>query len=111
MYGTGFMSERFYKEQTRELIDHRGKLQTELSETEVNLEKQPKLSVAQLVAGAQKMLGSLGFTDKKAILRRIVTNIKATQENVITWAQLPVLVKAKVGFEPQYRHSRVAERW
>lgn len=107
-YGSGFMSERLYKKQSRELIERRSRLQAELSEAEAVLQQVPTLSIEQLVAGAQKMLGNLDFTDKKAIIRQIVTNIKATQENVVIWSQLPVLAKAEVGFEPEHWYSQDA---
>jgi site-specific DNA recombinase len=110
-YGTGFMSERLYKEQMQGIASRRTSLQKELSESESKISKQPKLSTEQLVAGVQKMLGNLDFTDKKAIIRQLVTNIKSTQESISIWGHLPVLVKAEVGFESEYRDCRVAECW
>jgi len=48
------------------------------------------------------MLQVLDFTDKKAIVRELITKIKATQEVVTIWGQFPVLVKAEVGLESIY---------
>lgn len=50
------------------------------------------------------MLESLDFTDKKDIIRALITKVRATQEEVIIWGQLPVLAKAEVGFEPKHRY-------
>lgn len=110
-YGTGFMSERLYKEQMQDVASRRTSLQKELGDLESKIRKQPKLSSEQLVAGVQKMLGNLDFTDKKAIIRQLVTNIKSTQESISIWGHLPVLVKAEVGFESEYRNCWVAECW
>jgi hypothetical protein len=69
------------------------------------------LNSLELIAGVQELLGSLDFTDKKAIVRGLITKVKATEEEAIIWGQLPVLVKAEVGFEPEHRHCGVAQCW
>lgn len=75
------------------------------------LGEQPKLSLEQLVDGARKVLGNLGFTDKKAIVRKLVTKVKATQEETIIWGQVPILVTEKVGLRAEHRNRGVAKRW
>ena len=110
-YGTGYLSERLYKEQMNELNEKRSQLQNTVIQAKSELANRPKLSRDELVAGVKELLGNLDFTDKKAIIRALVTKVKATQEEVIIWGQLPVLVKAEVGFEPKYRNRRVTKCW
>lgn len=109
-YGTGYMSERLFKQQIEELTTKRSDLQIQAQKAKTDLAKLPTLSRDELVVGVKEMLGNLDFTDRKDIIRRIVTNIKATQEKIIIWGQLPVQAKLEVGFEPEYRHSRSTKR-
>lgn len=110
-YGTGYISERLFKQQMEELTSKRGDLQLQAQQAKIDLEKLPTLSREQLVVGVQKMLGNLDFTDRKDIIRRIVTNIKATQEKIVICGQLPVSTRLEVGFEPEYRHRRPSKCW
>lgn len=110
-YGTGYMSERLFKQQMEELTSKRADLQFQAQKTKIDLEKLPTLSREQLVVGVQKMLGNLDFTDRKDIIRRIVTNIKATQEKIIICGQLPVSTRLEVGFEPEHWNRRLAKCW
>lgn len=108
-YGSGILSERLYKEQMQELLVQRTNLNTILAQTEAELSKQPKLSLEELVAGSLKMLENLDFTDKKAIIRKLVTKIKASQKEVVIWGNIPILESSEVGFEPIDWHCRSAE--
>jgi hypothetical protein len=105
------MSERLYKEQMQELIDQRSELHNAISNAETELGQQPKLTLEQLVAGAQELLGKLVFTDKKAIVRMLVTKIKATQEEAIIWGQIPILATEQVGLRAKYRDCGATECW
>jgi site-specific DNA recombinase len=107
-FGGGYMSERLYKEQINEINEKRSNLESELNDAKKQLKETPTLTVEQLVAGVQKILENLDFTDKKAIIRELVSKIKATQGEVIIWGQLPVLQKSEVGFEPKYRNRGFA---
>lgn len=107
-YGLGYMSERLYKDQMQELIEERTELHNNIAKAEEELGEQPKLSLEQLVDGAQKMLGNLVFTDKKAIIRKLVTKVKATPEEVIIWGQIPILATEQVGLRAEYRYCRFA---
>jgi site-specific DNA recombinase len=104
-YGLGYMSERLYKEQMQELLQQRTNLHDNISKAESELGQQPKLSLAQLIEGAQEMLGNLDFTDKKAIIRRLITKVKATQEEAVIWGQIPILATEQVGLYAEHRYS------
>jgi site-specific DNA recombinase len=103
-YGLGYMSERLYKDQVQELMEQRNGLHNDISKAEEELGQQPKLSLERLIEGAREMLGNLEITDKKAIIRRLVTKVKATQEEVIIWGQIPILVTEQVGLRAEHRH-------
>ncbi|USN96471.1 MAG: recombinase family protein [Candidatus Nomurabacteria bacterium] len=105
-FGMNYLSERLYKEQMDELYSKRAALQAKMNDAKEQMAQQPMLTVEQMVDGVQVLLESLDFTDKKAIIRRLVTKVKATQEEAIIWGQLPIFTKAEVGFEPKYRHRR-----
>ena len=110
-YGGGFLSEKIYKEQVKELQNRRLALENEMKQAKSNALKVPTLTVNELVLGAQKVLESLDFTDKKDIVRKIVSKIRATQGEIIIWGQLPVLQKVEVGFESEYRYRRPTKCW
>ncbi|CAN5696570.1 hypothetical protein BH23PAT2_BH23PAT2_03020 [soil metagenome] len=102
------MSERLYKDQVQELMELRTSLHNEISKAEEELGQQPKLSLERLIEGAREMLENLEITDKKAIIRRIVTKVKATQEEVIIWGQIPILVTEQVGLRAEHWNYRIA---
>lgn len=110
-FGKELMSERLYKEQMDEVKIERDKLEQKIGETQVKIAQRPRLSLEQTVVGAQEMLRSLDFTDKKFIVRKLITKVKATQEEAIIWGQIPILAKAEVGFEPKHWDCRIAECW
>lgn len=77
-YGRWIMSERLYKEKMNEVSQKRQRIQGELAYAQTDLTKTPAFSAEQLVAGARNLLQSLDLTDKKFIVRKIVTKIVAT---------------------------------
>lgn len=109
-FGMNYLSERLYKEQMDEIAAKRTVIQTKIANAEVQLAQQPQLPVEEIVAGIPGLLENLDFTDKKVIIRQLVTKVKATQEEAIIWGQLPVIKKKEVGFEPFNRNRRPAKR-
>lgn len=106
-YGLGYMAEPIYKEQMLELVDTRKTLQEKIARIKGSTNQKRTISREELIAGTQNVLSSLEITDKKAIIRLIVSKVKATQEKAIIWGHLPVQVK-EVGFEPKHRYRRPA---
>ena len=109
-YGTGFMSERMYKDQAKSTNDRRLQLESERSSLEADLADRPKLTVEQIVAGTKETLRSLDLTDKTAIIKKTIHKIIATQKEVTIWGQIPILVTEQVGLHAEHRHSRPTQR-
>lgn len=109
-FGKELMSERLYKDQMLEVASQRNLVEAQLQETNAKLKDKPQLSVEEVVVRTKKLLGNLDFTDKKAIIRQLITKVKATQEEIIIWGQIPILAKAEVGFEPEYRDCWATKR-
>ncbi len=65
------------------------------------------LPLEKLVDGVLKLVESLDSTDKKLVIRKLVTKIVATKEEITIWGHLPVLAPVEVGYEPINRHSKV----
>jgi site-specific DNA recombinase len=110
-YGLGVMSERLYKDNMKEVGDKRRHIGTELTTIETELADKPKLSVEQLVEGAKETLPSLDLTDKKAIIKKTVTKIVATQKEATIWGHIPILATEQVGLHAINRHSRLTKCW
>jgi site-specific DNA recombinase len=110
-YGLGVMSERLYKDNMKEVADKRSQFNVELTNIEAELADKPKLSVEELVAGFKETLQSLDLTDKKTIIRKIVTKIVATQKEAIIWGHIPIYATEQVVLHASNRHCRFAECW
>lgn len=105
-YGLGVMSERLYKDSMKELSEKRSHINTELTTIEAQLADKPRLSVEQLVDGVKETLQNLDLTDKKAIIKKTVTKIIATQKEATIWGHIPILATEQVGLHAINRHSR-----
>lgn len=110
-YGQGITPENIYKENMKEIADKRKNINTELTTVEAELANTPKLSLEQLVDGVQETLQNLDLTDKKAIMKKIVTKIVATQKEATIWGHIPVLTTGHVGYELINRNCRPAKCW
>ena len=110
-YGQGIMSERLYKEQAKTLTTKRNQLNAELAALELELMEKPALSQEELIAGASKVLQSLDLTEKKSIVRKIVTKIVATQKEATIWGHIPILATEQVGLHAEYRNCWAAKCW
>ncbi len=110
-YGQGIMSERLYKEEMNNLLEKRASLHDDIAKAEEELSHQPKLTLQEVIDGVREMLGKLVFTDKKAIVRRFISKVTATQEEATIWGQIPILATGQVGLYAEYRHCRIAECW
>lgn len=102
------MSERLYKEQVKEITNKRNEFNTSLSELKLKLVNKPSLSLEELVAGAQEMLRNLDLTDKKAIVRKIIDKVVATQKETVIWGHIQILTKEQVGLYAADRHRQLA---
>ncbi len=110
-YGLGVMSERLYKDNMKELADKRSNFSMELTNIEAELADKPKLSVEELVAGVKETLRSLDLTDKKTIIRKIITKIVATQKEATIWGHIPIYATEQVVLNASNRDCGVAECW
>ena len=88
-YGLDVLPEQLYKDNMKE---------AELADT-------PRLSVEQLVEGLKETLRSLDLTDKKDIIRKIVTKVVATQKEATIWGRIPILATEQVGLHANNRHN------
>jgi site-specific DNA recombinase len=90
-YGQGVMSERRYKDVMYELNERRETLISEISAVEDEMTNQKPITIEQYFDGTVKRVENLSFTEKKAIIRRVVTKIVATKEEVSIWGRIPLL--------------------
>lgn len=97
-YGQGVMSERLYKDNFHETNTKRADIVSEMSGIEAELLNKPVIPVEQLIDGVLKLVGSLDFTDKKSIIRKLVTKIEATKKEVTIWGRIPIPVTEQVGY-------------
>ncbi len=90
-YGQGVMSERRYKDVMYELNQKREATVAEISALEDEMTNQKPISVEQYFDETIKRVGNLSFTEKKAIIKRVVTKIVATKQEVKVWGRIPLL--------------------
>ncbi len=130
-YGQGSMSERRYKDMMYELNEKREALVSEISALEDEMTNQKPLTVEQYFDGTIKRVESLSFTEKKAIIKRVITKIVATKQEVSIWGRIPLLAtptgqiinnngngiyanylenEREVGLNVKHRHRRAAKR-
>jgi len=77
-YGQGVMSERSYKDMMYELNEKRENLVAEISALEDEMANLKPITVEQYFDGTIKRVGNLSFAEKKAIIKRVITKIVAT---------------------------------
>ncbi len=125
------MSERRYKDVMYELNDKREAVVAEISALEDEMTNQKPVSVEQYFDGTIKLVENLSFTEKKAIIRKVVTKIVATKQEVSVWGRIPLLTtpegetinnnessiyanhlgnESEVGLSVEHWYSRLAER-
>ena len=97
-YGQGVMSERLYKDSFHETNTKRAAIVSEMSGIEAELVNKPVIPVEQLVDGVLKLVESLDFTDKKSIMRKLVTKIQATKQEITIWGRIPIPATEQVGY-------------
>lgn len=90
-YGQGVMSERRYKDVMYELNQKREATVAEISALEDEMTNQKPISIEQYFDETIKRVGNLSFTEKKAIIKRVVTKIVATKQEVKVWGRIPLL--------------------
>lgn len=90
-YGQAVMSERRYKDVMHELNEKREAIISEISALEDEMTNQKPITVEQYFDGTIKQLENLSFTDKKAIIKKVVTKIVATKQEVSIWGRIPLL--------------------
>lgn len=103
MFRQGVMQEKIYKENVADLNDKRSKNVTDINALEAELENKPTLPLEDMVDGVVKLVEDLDFANKRQIIRKIITKVVATKEEVTVWGYLPVLATEKVGLNAQYR--------
>lgn len=129
-YGQGVMSERRYKDVMFELNAKREAKVSEISALEDEMNNQKPITIEQYFDGTVKRVENLSFTEKKAIIRRVVTKIVATKQEVSVWGRIPLLAtpenktinnhensvfathllnERKVGLNVEHRHSRATQ--
>lgn len=131
-YGQGVMSERRYKDVMYELNQKREATVAEISALEDEMTNQKPISVEQYFNETIKRVGNLSFTEKKEIIKRVVTKIVATKQEVKVWGRIPLLAtpenetinnnensifanhllnERKVGLNVSNWYCRAAKRW
>jgi site-specific DNA recombinase len=90
-YGQGVMSERRYKDVMYELNEKREALISGISAVEDEMTNQKPITVQEYFDGTIKRVENLSFTEKKDIIRKVITKIVATKQEVSIWGRIPLL--------------------
>ncbi|MDB5184332.1 MAG: Site-specific recombinase, invertase Pin [Candidatus Saccharibacteria bacterium] len=131
-YGQNVMSERRYKAVMNELNDKREAMVSEINALEDEMVNQKPITVEQYFDGTIKRVENLSFTEKKAIIKKVITKIVATKHEISIWGRIPLLAtpngetinnnessiyanylenEREVGLNVEHWHSRPAQRW
>ncbi len=131
-YGQGIMSERRYKDSMYELNDKRESLISEITSLEDEKDNRKPITLEQYFEGTVQRIENLSFTEKKAIIKKVVTKVVATKQEVKIWGRIPLLAtpesevinnngksiyannleeEREVGLNGQYWHRRPAKCW
>lgn len=97
-YGQAVMSERLYKDNFHDTNTKRANIVSEMPGIEAELLNKPVIPVEQLIDGVLKLVGNLDFTDKKSVIRRLVTKTEATKQEVTIWGRIPIPATEQVGY-------------
>ena len=76
-----------------------------MSGIEAELVNKPTIPVEQLVDGVLKLVENLDFTDKKSIIRKLVTKIQATKQEITIWGRIPIPATEQVGYYANCMHG------
>lgn len=90
-YGQNVMSERRYKDVMNELNDKREAMVSEINALEDEMTNQKPITVEQYFDGTIKRVENLNFTEKKAIIKKVITKIVATKQEISIWGRIPLL--------------------
>lgn len=96
-YGQGVMSERRYKDVMYELNQKREATVAEISALQDEIQNQKPITAEEYFDGTVKRVGNLSFTEKKAIIKRVITKIVATKQEVRIWGRIPLLATPESG--------------
>lgn len=107
-YGQGVMSERLYKDNFHDTNTKRADIMSEVASIEADLINKPVVPVEKLVDGVLKLVGNLNFTDKRTVVRKVVTKIVATKQEVTIWGLIPIPNDTEVGNYVNHSNSYFA---
>ena len=110
MYGEGFMSEQIYRSNIDQVTDNKVRVAKEISDIDVSLLYEPTLPLENILEDVVKLVESLDFNSANLIVRKLITKVVATQEEVTIWGRIPLLSTAEVGLDGKYRHCRPTKR-
>lgn len=109
-YGQAVMPEQLYKDNMYEIREKRMQIASEMSALEDELINKPAIPLENLVDGVIELVRNLDFSDKKQIIRKLVTKIVATKKEVTIWGHIPILATQQVGLDVKHRHCRPPQR-
>lgn len=104
-YGQGVMSERRYKDVMYELNDKHEALVAEVSALEDEMVNQKSVTFEQYLGGTINRAENLSFTEKKEIIKKVITKIVATKQEVKIWGRIPLFATPKNGSINNHENS------
>jgi site-specific DNA recombinase len=105
MYGGGFMTESIYKDNVHDINESRRKILAEQSAVKDELMNKPVVPLEKLVSGVVKLVQDLDFLSKQEIIRRTVTKVVATKEEVTVWGHIPVYVEKEISLNAKHSNT------
>ena len=115
-----------------DLNEKREALVAEIAALDDEMVNQKPITVEQYFDGTIKRVENLSFTEKKAIIKKVVSKIVATKQEIKVWGRIPLLATptgetinnnessiyanhlendGKVGLNVGNWHSWFAQRW
>lgn len=107
-YGQDVMSERRYKDVMYELNEQYELVVAEISALEDEMTNQKPITVEQYFDGIVNRVQNLSFTEKKAIIKKVITKIVATKQEVSIWGRIPLLATPESGTINNHENSLFA---
>lgn len=104
-YGQDVMSERRYKDVMYELNEKYEALLSEISALEDEMANQKPVTIEQYFDGTIKRVENLSFTEKKAIIKKVITKIVATKQEIKIWGRIPLLATPESGIINNHENS------
>lgn len=107
LYGQGMMTEELFAQEYNRIKTENQQVDKRLDKLAVSAKI--TMDIHELVGEVKKLLVGVKTDDRKAILRKFIDKIVATQKEVKVYGYFPLILNRKVNLNAIYSHCWVAE--